>query len=121
MHRCSRKIQPHRSTYAALVFASGLLVLLIVPGEYTNDAPGVEMVGMRSSFTFEHGWPLVYLTRQVQPAADLIEAFESALSAGEPAPVIWPHQGIPWVQGWGWSFRGELEGDPTWAYGEPEM
>jgi len=98
----------HRSTFAILLLVAALLVLLVVPGEYTGYSPAEEILGLGTPLTFEHGWPWVYLRRLVE------------LPPSTPRATL-PHHGVPWLQGRAWSFEGDLGSHPAWADGDAEQ
>ena len=97
----------HPSTFAILLLAAALLVLLVVPGEYTDYVSAEKAFGL-GPLTFEHGWPWVYLRRLVK------------LPPSTPRPTL-PHHGVPWLQGRAWSFEGNLGSQPTWLDGDAEQ
>jgi hypothetical protein len=109
----------HASTCAALLLGCGFFVLLIVPGEYTERFPTADMLGL-DSFTFEHGWPWIYLTREVEIEPSVIRQFELAIRTSQSVHGILPGQGIPWLQRWGWTFRGNVSESPSWIDRQPE-
>jgi hypothetical protein len=97
----------HRSTWVATVVLAILLGLMIVPGEYLGRSTSSSFSPSKPGvvFDFEHGWPWVFLRRQME------------LPPGVPTSVE-PNRNVPpWLQRWAWSFAGEVVGGPTdsWA------
>jgi Leucine-rich repeat (LRR) protein len=77
-----------------LVPAAAVLVLLVLPGDRTNVK--YVMIGTfpGEQWTFEHGWPCVWLNWNV--------AYRSSSTPGGPA------FGIPWLYQPAWGFRGDV-------------
>ncbi|NQT17242.1 MAG: hypothetical protein HQ582_31095 [Planctomycetes bacterium] len=81
----------HRSTGCVLVPAAAVLILLVVPGDWSDTE---WLMGLGSNI--EHGWPWVYLSRTaVQWDYDDLAPPESA---------------IPWLNPSSWSFEADMRG-----------
>jgi hypothetical protein len=88
------KLQLHRSTWIVLLLAAVFFGLIVVPGQYVLYAAAGDVLGIRG-LTMEHGWPWVYLRRDVEPPSNiLVDRL--------------PHHGVPWLQSWAWSLEGDV-------------
>jgi hypothetical protein len=88
----------HRSTCVILLLVAATLFLLIVPGEHVDFIPAAKMTGALGP-KIEHGWPWVWLRRQLQFST--------------PLPNL-PDHGIPWLQRMAWDFESGIVDGSLW-------